>query len=293
MRRSDVSDLRQYQLAERGNTRARLGERARASARLTATLTCSAVLLAAIAGFIAPASARPLASIESRGVISVCAHPNALPFASRKGNPSGFQIDLAQAIARQLGVSLDTAWVVSPIQYRTAECDIVLDTIVDKEVQAESRLRVSKPYHRSGVALAIPAAAGGIASFRDLDDSKRIGVQAGSLAQMVLGQRGLQTTPFGFEDEMMEALAAGALAGAAVSPATIGYFNLTHPNQTVELVHAYEQEPDLSWNIAVGMRGSDEDLRRKMDAAIDRLLADGTIRDIYARYGIEHRAPRP
>ena len=39
------------------------------------------------------------------------------------------------------------------------------------------------------------------------------------------------------------------------------------------------------------MRGSDAPLRQKIDAAIERLLADGTIRDIYARYGIEHRPP--
>ena len=32
-------------------------------------------------------------------MISLCAHPNALPFASRKGDPPGFQIELARAIA--------------------------------------------------------------------------------------------------------------------------------------------------------------------------------------------------
>jgi hypothetical protein len=36
---------------------------------------------------------------------------------------------------------------------------------------------------------------------------------------MVLSQRGLQTTPFGFEDEMIEAVAAGTLAVASKSPA--------------------------------------------------------------------------
>ena len=258
------------------------------TARLAAGLSLLAV---AAVWLVPPASARPLASIEGRGVISACAHPNALPFASRKHNPPGFQIELAQALAKHLGVGLDVAWVVSPIQYRAAECDIVLDTIVDEQVQAESRVRASKPYHRSGVALAVPASALGIGSFRDLDQGKRIGVQAGSLAQMILGQRGLQTTPFGFEDEMIEALAGGALDGAAISPATVGYFNLTHPGQAVRLVHAYEQEPELSWNVAVGMRGSDGALRQRVDAAIDRMLEEGTIRDIYARYGIEHRLP--
>jgi hypothetical protein len=31
-------------------------------------------------------------------------------------------------------------------------------------------------------------------------------------------------------------------------------------------------------------------LRQKIDAAIEKLLADGTIRDIYMHYGVEHRA---
>jgi polar amino acid transport system substrate-binding protein len=83
------------------------------------------------------------------------------------------------------------------------------------------------------------------------------------------------------------------LEGAAVTPAAVGYFNMTHPNARVRLVHAYEQEPLLSWNVAVGMRGSDAALRQRIDAAIEKLLADGTIRDIYARYGVEHRAPVP
>ena len=66
-----------------------------------------------------------------------------------------------------------------------------------------------------------------------------------------------------------------------------------HPDRKVGLVYASDQEPLLSWNIAVGMRGSDAPLRQKIDAAIERLLADGTIRDIYARYGVEHRPPAP
>src|SRR5438309_770944 len=96
-----------------------------------------------------------------------------------------------------------------------------------------------------------------------------------------------QDSPPGFQIEIARALAPGTLAGAAVTPATVGYFNMTHPAAKVRLVHAYENEPLLSWNIAVGMRGSDAALRQAIDTAIGRLLADGTIRDIYARYGIE------
>jgi polar amino acid transport system substrate-binding protein len=239
-----------------------------------------------------PAATRSLSAIEMRGVISLCAHPDALPFASRKDGPPGFQVELARALAQRLGVSLDVVWVVSRIQFRAAECDIVLDTIVNREAQAETRIRASRPYHRSGVGLALPAgAAQGTTSFHDFDKAKRIGVQRGSLAQMILSQRGHQTTPFYYEHEMIEALAEGSIDAAAVTPASVGYFNLRHPKQVLRIVHAYEQEPDLSWNIAVGMRGADAALVQKIDAVIEQMLADGTIRTIYARYGVEHRPP--
>jgi polar amino acid transport system substrate-binding protein len=237
-----------------------------------------------------PAAARPLASIEARGAIRVCAHPNALPFASREDKPPGFQIEIARALARELGVSLEVAWVLAPIQYRAADCDIIMDTIVNEEVQAERRIKVSKPYYRGGVALALPSKVEGVRSFGDVAD-KRIGVMAGSMAQMVLGQRGLRTSAFGFEDEMMEALSQGSIDGAAVSAATIGYFNKTQPSRAVTLVYAYEREPSLSWDVAVGMRGADDKLVRKVDAALAALLAAGTIRDIYAQYGIDYRPP--
>ena len=38
------------------------------------------------------------------GAIGLCAHPNSLPFASKAGNPPGFQVELGQALARELGV---------------------------------------------------------------------------------------------------------------------------------------------------------------------------------------------
>jgi polar amino acid transport system substrate-binding protein len=249
-----------------------------------------ALAVAAALTAAAPAAARPLAAIEARGVIRACAHPNALPFSSRQDKPAGFQIDIARALARELGVALEVAWVVMPTQYRSADCDIVMDAIGDQEVHAERRIRLSKPYHRSGVALAVKAGDGQVRSFADVG-SRTIGVMVGSMAQMLLELGGVRTSVFGFEDEMMEALAQGAIEGAAVSPATIGYFNKTHPGQAVTLVHAYEQEPKLAWDVAVGMRGSDDPLKRRVDAAIEKLVGDGTIRDIYNRYGIEHRVP--
>lgn len=251
----------------------------------------------ALAGFAAlmlaalPASARPLEDIEARGVIKLCAPPNALPFAAKRGARRGVQIELAEALAEKLGVELDVEWVTLSHQYRRVDCDIVMDTIVDREAQSESRLKWSKPYQRTGVALAVRAGLEGITGFSDLSADHRVGVLPGALAHMILQERGLRTLPFAFEDELIAAVARGELDAAAATATTIGYYNLTHPDSPVGLHHAYEEVPELAWSLAVGMRRSDRFLRKAVDRIVGELLTEGLVARVYRSYGIEHRPP--
>jgi polar amino acid transport system substrate-binding protein len=257
-----------------------------------ATGAVAALVVASLGvGLPGPVAARPLAAIRERGVLTLCAHANALPFASRNGSRPGFQVELAEALARELGVGLRVAWITAAHQVRVAACDIVLDALVADGVADERGLERSRPYHRSGVALALPPGTTGVRGFADLGPRRRVAVQMGSLAAAYLDRRGVRVVPFGFEDEMLAALARGEVDAAAVSPASIGYFNLTHPGPPLTLVHAYETEPELRWDVAVGLRQPDAALRDAVDRAVGRLLVDGTIRRIYARYGIEHRPP--
>src|SRR4029079_18716614 len=84
-----------------------------------------------------PAYARSLENVIERGALTLCASPNALPFASKAGPVSGFQVELGEKSAQQLGVKLKREWVVSPIQYRRADCDLMLDAIVRKDISPE------------------------------------------------------------------------------------------------------------------------------------------------------------
>lgn len=240
---------------------------------------------------IADAAARSLEAIRQRGALTLCAHPNALPFASKRDAVSGFQVEIAGELAKRLEVSLEQQWVINSFQYRRAGCDIVLDAIADRAALAEVGLRMSRPYHRSGVALAVGAKSG-VASLADLQSGQRVGVQVGSIASMILSKQGIETSPFAFEDDIMEALAKGEIEAAAVTPAAIGWFNKTHPDGPVRRVAAFEDDPNLNWNVAVGMISPDEKLTQGIDAALEALLADGTLARIYARYGIELQRPQ-
>jgi ABC-type amino acid transport substrate-binding protein len=106
-----------------------------------------------------------------------------------------------------------------------------------------------------------------------------------------VSKTGARMVPFGFEDDMLEAVGKSEVGAAAVSPASIGYYNLANPTRRVTLVHAEDSEPELKWTVAVGLRRADAPLVEAVNAAVAALIADGTIARIYAKYGVEHRRP--
>lgn len=237
-----------------------------------------------------PVAARSLEQICDSGSVVLCAHPNSLPFASKTASTPGFQVELARALAAQLGVSLGQEWIVTPSQVFRSNCDFVLDVIGDQGVQSELGLQVSKPYYRGGVGLAVRHGSP-VHSFADLNEHTKVGVQVGSTVAMLLNQRNVAISTFAFEDEMMEALSTHDIDAAAVTATVAGYFNATHPDQAVTIIRPDDTQANTVWNLAVGLRRPDAKLREAIDAALDHLRDDGTISAIYARYGISILPP--
>src|SRR6202051_4475834 len=131
---------------------------------------CQGLMVAVFLASAAPpdvARARPLDSIRSRGILMVCANPNALPFSSKTGDRRGFELELGEALANQLGVRLEVGWVVFPFQVGRVDCDVVLDAIVDQASAQERHVRLSKPYQVSGVAIARRPGFSGVTDFAD------------------------------------------------------------------------------------------------------------------------------
>ena len=243
------------------------------------------LILGTLLGLTDVAQSRSLDAIRDSGALGLCAHPNSLPFASKGGTPPGFQIELGNALARELGVSLRLDWIITQYQMRSAGCDIVLDVIADREAQGETNLRISKPYYRTGVVLAVPQGSQ-LTSFKSLDGRTKVGVLVGSMAAMTLGQRHVPTSTFGFEVDSLQALANHEIDAAAVTPTMASYFNMTNPDKAVRILDLDESEPNLNWNVAVGMVRPDDRLRSAVDEALKQLTADGTIDQIYRRYGV-------
>lgn len=257
---------------------------------LFSTAYGTGLLVVLLLASLSSAQARTLAEIKAKGAISLCANPDALPFASEKADPPGFQIELGRAIAAGLGVSLEMQWILPRRRASLVNCDILLDSINDPSIY-EGRLLLSHSYQRSGVALGVGPDGDGIHGFADLRKGQKVGVMINSVASVVLGKRGVSVSPYAFEQDMLDDLVKGDLFGVAASPATLAYYARQHPQAGVHVIHAYDDEPQLAWSVAVGMRKADEALVQAVNGVVDQLLSDGTVTRIYTGYGVEHRMP--
>ena len=248
------------------------------------------VCLVALGAVADGAAARTLAEIRARGVVSQCANPDALPYSSKQTDTPGFQIEIGRALAQGLGVSHQVEWIIPRLRAGLVDCDLLLDTIVTPETE-RGPVKLSHPYQRSGVALAMRGDASSVRGFGDIAPAQRIGVMINSVASKLLNERGVRTVPYAFERDMVEDVVKGEIDGCAVSPATIAYYMHVHANAGVRYVHAYDSEPELRWTVAVGMRRGDEALLDAVNAILDGLVEDGSLARIYARYGVDYRRP--
>src|SRR5260221_13302759 len=248
--------------------------------------------LCLFAGFVSvgEVSARTLAEVKSLGVISMCANKDALPYASNKPETPGFQIEIGRAIAEGLGVPLNIEWIFPRRRANVVNCDMLLDNINDPEVN-EGRMRLSRPYQKSGLALGLRQDAETISDFNELKKGQKIGVMVSSYAGMVLGKAGKTISLYALQSDMVEDLQKGELYGAAVSAPTMSYYILQHPDSGLRLVNAFDGVPQLTWEVAVGLRKSDAALVDAVNEILEKLISDGTLTRIYAKYGIEHRIP--
>jgi ABC-type amino acid transport substrate-binding protein len=239
-----------------------------------------------------PAEAASLAAVRERGRFHVCAHPDALPFSSQDRIQPGLQLEIGDAIARHLGVAMHVDWIVFTRHARQQDCDALIGSIVPGGEAGRSRrpLKLSKPYAGGGYLLVVPPGTTAVKGIESL--SGKVGVENTSWPHYLLSKQGVPTSSFVSQVEIIEAVAAGQLAGGLVTGPYLGWYLKQHPG-AVRPVESYAPPADLLWNVAVGLRGADDALVEAVNRALDRLLADGVIQGIFAKYGVAYIPPRP
>lgn len=253
-------------------------------------------------GIVAAADNGP--TVMQPGELRVCADPNNLPFSNQAGQ--GFENQIAELIARDLGVTLSYTWMPERTGFlrntlEAGRCDVVIGV-----PSADSRLLTTSPYYRSTYVFVQRADQGPpIRSFSDPRLKQlRIGIHVigddyNSLPPGVaLARRGLERQISGFSlygdysrpsppHELIQAVTDGQIDLAIAWGPLAGYFaRLSAKPLSVTPVPATEGggAAQFTYDIAMGVRRNDSAFRHTLDVALAERRTE--IAAILARYGV-------
>jgi polar amino acid transport system substrate-binding protein len=240
--------------------------------------------------------------IRERGELVVSMDPANLPYSSAKEDRPGFDAELARALADRLHLKLRIDWLdihrETPVgELIEGRCDLVFGEAIEPNAVADDeplagKVLYSRPYYRTGYVLVRRKDGPRAASLAELkgEKSQRLGTEAGSVADYQLRQRGYHRRLYRNQLAVLTALAAGDIDFAYLW-ANAGWTLHVSPDLDARLEIVPGFEPADCWNIAVALRRGDDELKRRGDAALDALAADGTIARILARYHVPCQPP--
>ncbi len=194
----------------------------------------------------------------------------------------GFEVDLAAALARELGVEAKQAqnsWDSLIPALLRGDCDIAMNGI---EVTEERRKKVlfSRPYYIYTEQLVVRRDEQAIRGVDDLG-GKRVGTLSGSVAQNILTAiGGVDIRIYTGQVEPYEDLALGRLDAVLLDLPIAAYYALPNPKLK------YAGPPVGEGQYAIALRKGDEALLARIDDALAKLLATGELRRIYEKWNL-------
>jgi polar amino acid transport system substrate-binding protein len=235
--------------------------------------------------------AAPLSQVLERKELVVCALADALPYSHDSGDRQGFQVDLARALAAELGVALRVHYTRLHREPRKGECDALITVPVPKNPGRNDDYRVSHAYMAYRPLLIVAAGQPPVTSLAALAPG-HIAVQSGSWAHYLLTERKIPLwVRFLTDQERLSAVENGDAAGAIVSNFEYGWYRHRYPDTRLRAASELPLDEDLGFDVAVGLMDADQALVDRVNAALARISEAGVMDTVLARYGIARIEP--
>ena len=256
----------------------------------------SAALLVWAAAACAPTEnrtdGRALARIAARGELLWGAdeqggEPYAFEDPARGGALSGFEVDLAEALARSLGVRarmVQNDWPTLIPSLERGTFDVALNGIEVTPARA-ARVSFTRPYYvfaerlvarRDDDRVRERFSLRGVASLRGL----RVGTLANTQAWDLLRETGAVPVPYEGVDEQFVDLEHGRTDAVLLDDIIVDRYLGRHP--TLSAVADVAQG-----RYAIALRPADAELRAALDRALGEMIASGAWRKTLARWGLD------
>ena len=275
--------------------------------RTTRRSLIAALLAPLTLSLTAPASAElaDLEKIRARGTLSVAVYDDFPPYSGKQG---GIDHDVAEAIAKKLGLKLsllpfpagedigddlrNMVWKGHYLGFGPA--DVMLHVPVDRSVmQKNDKVEIFAPYYRDTVQLvrnrkAIPDL-NGIESL----EGKKLGAEKVSISAMVLlGEASLRdnVTIFASGIEALDKLKTGELDAVVATRAEIEAS--IRGDAKFEVTDApFQRLPRKGWVIGMAVKKENTELARALQQAVNELFDSGDMAALFNKHGVRSIKP--
>lgn len=245
--------------------------------------------------------------LRETGTLKVAVYNEFAPFSDKEG---GIDVDLAQALAARLGLKLsllpfpadeevaddlrNMVWKGHYLGYGPA--DVMLHVPVDNRLMsANPQVRIFAPYYVE--TLRLVRSAHSIPQFEGIQSlgGKRVGVEKVSLSGMLmLGEDGgrfrEQVQIYPSAGEALAALKAGRLDAVLAKRSEIEAAMRGDPAFPLEDI-GFQRMPRTGWAVGMAVRKDDEELARRLQAALNELSASGELAALFAKHGVQVARP--
>jgi ABC-type amino acid transport substrate-binding protein len=224
---------------------------------------------------------RYLNAIVERGSLRVGLDPTYPPFESLSdGQYVGYDVDLARALASDLGVQLEIKPLALDTQYdalASGQVDMLISAL-PFIYERQKEVRYSQPYYQAGQMLVVRSGDSAIKSTSDLQ-GKRVGVELGSNADTEARRLARTAIPtmqvhpsYHSASDALGALTHGELDAAIVDNTSLQEYLAAHPGTLSVILPPLTDEP-----FVVAMPVQAGGLASRVDAVIERLRSSGEL----------------
>lgn len=257
-----------------------------------------------------PVGAEELSALEKirqSGVLKVALYRNFAPF-SHDGR--GIDVDLANALAAKLGVKMSALWFEADENMEDdlrnmvwkghylgyGPADVMMHAPIDPAYMAKvDRVKFFAPYHRERYAIArqldkLPT----LDNFEPFEKFG-LGVEGDTLAASVMlsadgGRYRNMIKTYRTAGEAVEALKGGAVAAVMAQQGELEGGLRGDARMAIDLPpHPILQK--RQWPLGLAVKKQSDDLAQALQTAINELIADGSLKAIMQRHGVQHRQP--
>lgn len=259
-----------------------------------------------------PALADGLDDMRQKGRLRVAVYNDFPPYSF---DGRGVDVDLGKALAERLGVTAEISWfkagedmsddlrnmVWKGHYLGTQPADVMLHVPLDQHLASQNeKVRIFAPYHVEALALAripsrVPEPSGSAAAVFDVFTREKVGVEVASGSDAfllgVLNGR-LRENVVHYRSVALAAagLRAGEVAAVMAPRAELEAALKSDRIYPVSVVKMRELRPG-QWPLAMAVRRDEGPLAEALTAALIGLQQDGTVAQIFNRYGITHQLP--